>query len=182
MEHLLGTEVQSSNKIFKDSCLNGAYIQHSQPCTQLATSDLYQNLNIYILIFIYINILYNIYIFYLGLSTLGGKAESTHFSEGETEAPSGAMFCPGSRGLTGDWAWIPSQCGRFPGKTYESIKPTNPINQSVFIRAYWVQLLFMQRRQGREEVAVRRRLRRPEAAARSREFGASFLLVGCSRL
>ena len=35
---------------------------------------------------------------------------------------------------------------------------------------------------GEEEVAVHKRLRRPETTAESREFGASFLLVGCSRL
>ena len=59
-----------------------------------------------------------------------------------------AMVCPRSTGLIGDRLWSPAQSGRFPGKTHESIKPTNPIDQSVFIRASCVQLFSQRGRRG----------------------------------
>lgn len=160
------------NKIFLNSCLNGAYIQRSQPC-QLAT--FYLHLNIYILTF-YIKYIYLTWDY----QSWEVRASLPILQKRKLRLQVEAMVCPRSTGLIGDWIWSPTQSGRFPGKTHESIKRTNPIDQSVFIRAYCGQLFSQSGR--REEVAVHRRLRRPEATAESREFGAYFLLVGCSRL
>ena len=44
--------------------------------------------------YLHINILYKMYLFNLGLSILGGKGQSTHFAEEETEAPSGGNGLP----------------------------------------------------------------------------------------
>lgn len=78
--------------------------------------------------------------------------------------------------------WIPAQSGRFPGTAYESIKPTNPINQSVFIRRLLRAAPLHTAKARREEAVVGRQARRAGARSGSREFGAYFLLAACSRL
>lgn len=72
---------------------------------------------------------------------------------------------------------IPTQSLRFPGPTYES--NDQDITQSDLLDAYCGRLVFTQVR--REGVVMRGPLRRPGARRGSREFGAYFLLAGCSR-
>ena len=82
------------NKIFQNSCLNGAYIQLSQPCTQLAT--FYLHLNIYILTF-YIKYTYLIWDY----QSWEVRTSLPILQKKKLRLQVEAMVCPRSTGLVG---------------------------------------------------------------------------------
>ena len=76
--------------------------------------------------YLHINILYKIYLFNLGLSILGGKGQSTHFAEEETEAPSGGNGLPKINRFSRETGY-----GVQPSPGGSQARPMNQLNRPI---------------------------------------------------